>query len=228
MTVEDLLSDLHAAFLKALKADPSPAADMAVFWYEVIRFDRDKGTAASRGTSFLRYQKASRSVGDVPGQDFPVELLPAKRCQALLTEHAKSLDGPRSLSFRYDRVDGHWVGGYSWETSAMYLALAEARAKLDNEMSAALASAWRGGIKSLMFVYGAPIADTEVGPRPKLQFLLEPRGSEFEDPPADVLGLWQQYERLVSSFGHRHLYYAEFRLESPTEKLASVQLRYGA
>jgi hypothetical protein len=99
---------LHGAFLGALDADPAPLADAAVFCYEAIGFDRNSTApkATCRGTSFMHYKQGPKQLRDVPGQAFATEALPAKVCTRLISEAAASWDGPRSISFRYERTDG--------------------------------------------------------------------------------------------------------------------------
>lgn len=64
------LDALHTEFLRALRADPEPLADLALFWYEGMRFSRDAAApnAMCRGTAFLRYQRGAKALKDVPGQ----------------------------------------------------------------------------------------------------------------------------------------------------------------
>lgn len=222
------LDVLHAAFLRALHADPEPATSVADFSYEVLEANRDPASpsARSRGSAFLAYLDGHREVADVPGQEFAPDALPSRVCEALLSRHAASMDGPWALTFRYERgADGRWVGGYTIETSSEHEALVRGRREIDARMADVLRAQWSSGVTRLKLLYGAP---SWKDPGPKM-VVMRGTSSEIIAPEPAVLSVWQEFVEYLRSHGFHHLYYADFSLLKPNAKLKegeNVQLRY--
>ena len=228
MDVEEVIAEFDRVFAAALRADTAPLAPLALFWFEGIGFKREQenSSAISRGTAFLHYQRGGRILGDVPNQGFPIERLPTHVCQQLISEHAASWEGPRSLSFRYDLAETGWAGGGAWESSATYRELVLTRRALDEEMSEALSSLWTPNTIVLSVNYGTTMKD-DPGPRLRVK---TSQSNEFQPLPDHVLEVWSQYEPHGQKFGHRHLYSTQMTLKEPDGKLRegdNLYVRYG-
>lgn len=226
--VQDFIEEYHREFISALQSDEAPLSPLALFWYEIVSVIRDpaKPSAISRGTAFLHYQQGGKKLKEVPGQDFPVERLPARVCQRLLSEHAASWEGPRSLSFRYDRTENGWAGGGAWESSASYRDQVLSRRELDARMAAILRALWTPETQGIFLNFGTTMTD-DPGPRLRIK---SSRGNEFVSLPDAVMEVWLEYERHVQRFGHHHLYSAFMTLDRPDGELSegrTVTLRYG-
>lgn len=223
------LAALDEAFLQALHRDAEPLSDTALFWYEGIRFQRDAAapTAATRGTAFLHYQRGAKKLKDVPGQDFAVELLPARVCTALIASAAANWDGPRTISFRYDRVGTAWTGGYAIETSAEYREQVLSRRVIDAEFAESLRDHWSSGVTQVRFVYGVA-SQEEPGPR-VMVYRTGVRAPEFVPPSERVMQAWLRIKEHVER-GRSRVYYAEVTQETEGAALAegdTIHVRSG-
>lgn len=228
MDVEEVIAEFDGVFIAALRADMAPAAPLALFWFEGIGFKREaeNPSAISRGTAFLHYQKGGRILGDVPNQGFAAERLPTHVCQSLISEHAASWDGPRSLSFRYDLTETGWTGGGAWESSSTYRELVLSRRALDDEMSDALGALWTPSTLVLSLNYGSTMKD-DPGPRLRVK---TSESNEFQVLPDHVMNVWRQYEPHGQKFGHHHLYSTQMTLKEPGGRLRegdNLYVRYG-
>lgn len=223
------LEVLHDEFLRALRADPAPLSDTAVFWYEGMRFNRDTASpnAACRGTAFLRYQRGAKAMQDVPGQQFATEVLPARVCTALISSQAADWDGPRSISFRYDRIDGQWVGGFDVDSSAAYRDQVLSRRELDAELAQAMTEHWAEGVTAVKLVYGVA-SQEDPGPRVMVS-RKGVRAPEFLPPGPAVMASWQRFKDHIER-GRWRLYAVEARQEKSGAALAegdTISARYG-
>ena len=113
------LDEIHQHFLGALSNDANPPSNVALFWHEAVSVKRDAEApdAITRGPTFLTYYDGPSEICDVPGQDFVPGKLPFRVCERMIKQGAATYEGPRLISFRYDRENGTWVGGYTIETS---------------------------------------------------------------------------------------------------------------
>lgn len=228
MDVDDVIAEFDRTFVSALRADHAPLSPLALFWFEATAFKRvpENPSAISRGTAFLHYQKGGRKLKDVPGQDFPLDRLPTRVCQQLISEHAASWEGPRSLSFRYELTESGWVGGGAWESSATYRDLVVSRVNLDERMAEALASLWVPGTLELHVQYGTTMKDD---PGPLLR-VKSSQGNEARSLPEHVMSVWSEYEPHGQKFGHQHLYSTQMTLKEPGGRLRegdNLYVRYG-
>lgn len=223
------LAALDEAFLQALHRDPEPLSDTALFWYEGIRYQRDAAapTATTRGTAFLHYQRGAKQLKDVPGQGFAVDVLPARVCTALIASAAASWDGPRTISFRYDRVGTTWTGGYAIETSAEYRDQVSSRRVIDAELAESLRDHWSTGVTQVRFLYGVA-SQEDPGPRVSL-YRAGVRAPEFVPPSEHVLQTWLRLKEHVER-GRFRVYYAEATQETEGAALAegdTIRVRSG-
>lgn len=229
MPIPARLDALHEEFLRALRADTAPLSDLALFWYEGMRFNRDAAapTAACRGTPFLRYQRGAKMLKDVPGQEFATEVLPARVCTAIISANAADWAGPRSISFRYDRVDGEWTGGFAIESSAEYRDQVLSRRDLDAQLAKAMTDHWTEGVSAVRLVYGVG-SQEDPGPRVVIS-RKGVRAPEFVPPSEALTVCWRRFKDHLER-GQWRLYAAEVRQEKAGASLAegeTIEARYG-
>ena len=229
MSIRSRLDALDQEFLRALRADPAPLSDLALFWYEGMRFTRDAAApnALCRGTPFLRYQRGAKMLKDVPGQMFATEVLPARECTAIISSQAADWAGPRSISFRYDRVDGEWVGGYDLDSSSEYRDQVLSRRDLDVQLAKAMTDHWTEGVSAVKLVYGVG-SQEDPGPR-VMVYRKGVRAPEFVPPSDGLTVCWQRFKDHIER-GRWRLYSAEVRQEKAGAALAegdTIEARYG-
>lgn len=215
------LDEINTEFLRALRADPEPATNSALFWHEGLEFDRnpDAPRVRSRGDAFLMYLDVHASRKEVPGQKFATEKLPMNMCAAVMTRHAPSPSGPRLINFRYDRTDGWWDGGCSIETQQQYLELVEGRKALDERLTEALRKHFGPGTVGVKLEYGLRRWNH---PGPMLG-LDRGNARDFVEMDSEVAKVWQELVDYVKSCGVRHIYQATFSLEKPKSRLREGQ-----
>ncbi len=210
------LDEIHQRFLDALSSDQDPPSTVALFWHEAISVKRapDAPDAITRGTTRLKYFDGPSMVRDVPSLNFPEDKRPFAVCERLIKQGAATYEGPRMISFRYDRESTGWVGGYSVETSAQYRDLVVGRAEIDARLVDALRSKWKKGLTNLALVYGVH-GWKEWGPKLKLS---KGFAAELLDPSPEILEPWNELVAYMTSHGVKHIYYASIAIDKPTAK----------
>ena len=221
------LDEIHQPFLGALSNDANAPSTVALFWHEAISMKRDPAApdAVTRGPTRLKYYDGPSMVRDVPGLDFPEDKRPFAVCERLIKRGAATYEGPRSISFRYDRESTGWVGGYSVETSAQYRDLVVGRAAIDARLVDALRPKWKKGLTNVALVYGVH-GWKEWGPKLKLSKGFQ---AELSDPPLEILEPWNELVAYMTSHGMKHLYYASIAIDKPSAKPREgegIQLQY--
>jgi hypothetical protein len=216
------LEAINREFLRALRADPKPMSNSALFWHEGLEFDRNPEAprVRSRGDAFLLYLREHKGLDEVPGQQFAQDKLPMEVCAAVMTKYAPSPTGPRLITFRYDRsADGRWDGGCSIETQAQYVELVKGRKELDERMAEALRGYFNPGIEAVELLYGLRRWDK---PGPKLG-LDRGQVKDFVDVEGELAKTWVDLVDYLSRHGVKHIYNARFTLEKPKSRLRDGQ-----
>jgi hypothetical protein len=223
------LDEMHEEFMRILASDPSPVSNLTLLWHEALEMDRNPAapSARTRGGAFLMYYNETglKPLAEVPGRQFAQDKLPHRTCTALISRNAASMDGPRSITFRYARgTDGQWAGGYSIETSQEYKDLVLGRKEIDARMTEALRAHWAPEVTRVALVYGPP---TWTDPVPKLKIARE--AVEFVDLDDTTRAVWEELVAYLRSRGQSHIYYADMHLHRANAKLRegdNLELRY--
>lgn len=222
------LDEMGAKFSRALAADEKPAANAATFWYQLLGYNPKLNRALSRGNSALMYQEGHRVLGKVPGQEFAVEKLPDPICTELMNAHGGDKDGPRLISFRYERLaNGKWIGGYTIETQREYSELVKSRKQLDAKFADALSKEFAPEVQSVELAYGES-SWAEPGP----QLVVSRKGeryASFSKVEGELRQLWDELSDHLRGHGVRHLYSASIRLDKAKSQLRegdNIQLLY--
>lgn len=222
------LDQMSREFSRALKADQSPLATAATFWYELLGYNPKLNRALSRGDTSLVYRNGHKVMGTVPGQDFAVEELPDPVCAELMSQHGGTKDGPRLISFRYECApSGEWRGGYTIETQREYGELVKGRQALDAKFTDALKKEFSPEVERISLTYGGA-SWKEPGPK-LIVSRVGVKEAEFRDPAGQLRALWEELVEYLRGHGVRHLYYANFALDKPSATLREgkgIQLLY--
>lgn len=223
------LEKMHCEFSRALVADAAPLGDAASLWHELLGYDADAAQRAmSRGNAFLRYRRGPKELTDVPGQQFTEDKLPHQVCVGIMNEHGGSKDGPRLISFRYDRAaHGGWKGGYTIETQQEYFELVKGRKTLDSGFTDMLRKQMTQGVKRVSINFNEPSWEE---PGPKLIIgRVDQQGATFSDLDGELRQLWNDLLEYLRGHGVRHLYYAKLGIHKITDTLREgngIQLSY--
>ena len=221
------LDELHQRFLEVLSNDSAPPSNVALFWHEAVSVKRDPAApdAVTRGPAFLTYYDGPSEVRDVPGQDFVPTKLPFRVCERLIKQGAATYEGPRLISFRYDRRGSEWGGGYTIETSQQYRDLVVGRAAIDARLVDALRPHWKKGLSHVSLLYGVD-GWKEWGPRLQLTKGFD---GEHLDPPPEILEAWNELVAYMKANGVKHIYYADISIDKASAKAREgegIQLHY--
>ncbi len=221
------LDELHQQFHTALTNDANSPSNVALFWHEATRVKRDPEApdAITGGPAFLKYYNGPSMVRDVPGQAFEPGKLPFRVCERLIKQGAATYEGPRLISFRYERQNTEWVGGYSVETSQQYRDLVVGRTEIDARLVNALRPRWKKGLTHVSLVYGVH-GWKEWGPKLKLSKGFD---AELLDPPPEILEAWNELVAYMKANGVKHIYYADISIDKASAKVREgegIQLHY--
>ncbi|MGE3669420.1 MAG: hypothetical protein AB7K71_07150 [Polyangiaceae bacterium] len=223
-----ILDRVHKALLKELKADPEPSSDLARFVVSATGASPKSGRVLFSGDSYLSYVFEGGGSAPGPRESIPDKLDPYEVCTRLITEGYGQPDSPRRITFRYDKVKDKWRGGYAVESFQAYKAQVAKRAELDAQMTEALRSVWKKGMKKVDLVYGWVGKQRENGPwlvvaRPQNQF-------EHIKAPSPFPAIWEEYVAHYHDFGHQNVYWGSFSLEGPKaslQELKGIDIDYG-
>lgn len=209
--IDEQVAALHEDFLKRLAAVGEPKSDLARCTASGRSFtrDADRPDAVVGGMNSLAFDKGA-TVPAVPR--LPDSLNESERLAVLIKKFAYDLEGPRMISFRYDRSNGEWVGSHSIETSKAHMDELATREALDERMRTLLGTKWRKDIKSFRFTYG--VTGRTSDPGPWLQYSLRPKGFEYEKAEGELLDLWGEYVEHFAKFGFR-TYRAQIFVDGP-------------
>jgi hypothetical protein len=216
------LDRLHGAILERLQADARPLGDHAVYWHEGLRLDGVGGPPWTRGDDAPYYRRANVAVGLVPGPDFPKALKPFAVCDSLIMEERRSAEGPRSISFHYERAnDGTWRGSYAVETQRQYLDFCEGRRPFVDKILRALK-----GMVGEEIDRAAIISDSLVRRKegPELRVHSRSGGdSTFHDVSGELLDRWNELIQYLQSQGISSLQDVLLEVKKPLPKARPVE-----
>src|SRR4051812_546378 len=84
--------ELSAAFLKMLRADPTPLSSSALLWHELLQVYPETSAVRvrSRGDACLLYLNGHVSLKEVPGRNFGDGKRPIEVCEQVLGQQAGS------------------------------------------------------------------------------------------------------------------------------------------
>lgn len=218
------LDELNAAYLAALAADPTPAADTAIYWYEGLNLWEKKAGQLpwTRGDDALYYRSSSKHLGAVPGLSFPRDKLPGVICKALLLDHAQATPSPSTIAFQYQRgSNGAWSGDYAIETHEQNLALLDGREPFVKKLCAELKNLLGNGIERAAVIYGNNPRE-KVGPELRV-FRTGDKYTSFHDLSGPLLDRWNDLIGFLQNHGVSRLLSVTIELDQPRPKAKPSQ-----
>lgn len=218
------LDEVNAAYLAALTADPSPAADLALYWYEGLNLWEKKAGQLpwTRGDDALYYRSPSKHLGAVPGLSFPRDKFPGVICKAVLLDNATATPSPSTITFQYQRgSSGAWSGDYAVETREQNLALLEGREPFVKKLCAELKNLLGNGIERAAVIYGNNPRE-KTGPELRV-FRTGDKYTSFHDLSGPLLDRWNDLIGFLQNQGVSRLLSVTIELDQPRPKAKPTQ-----